>query len=66
MLADGVEDHVVGLASLREVLALVVDHLVRAERAYELEGLPAHTAVTRAPLAFASWTAAVPIAPDAP
>ena len=39
MLADGVEDDVVGLAVLREVLLRVVDHLVGAERADELDVL---------------------------
>src|SRR5262249_10561400 len=37
VLADGVEDNVVGLAVLREVLVQVVDDLVRAERAHELD-----------------------------
>ncbi len=36
-LADGVEDHVVAVAHLGEVLARVVDHLVGAERADEVD-----------------------------
>src|SRR5205823_14626643 len=39
VLADRVEDEVVRLAVLREVLPQVVDDLVRAERAHELDVL---------------------------
>src|SRR5258705_13899100 len=39
MLADGVEDHVVGLAVLGEVLVRVVDHFVGTERSHQLDVL---------------------------
>ena len=39
MLADSVEDDVVRLTVLREVILQVVDHLVGAERAHELDVL---------------------------
>ena len=39
VLADGVEDHVVRLAVLREVFALVVDDHVGAERSHEVDVL---------------------------
>ena len=39
MLSDRIHDDVVGLPVLREVLALVVDDLVGAERSHELDVL---------------------------
>ena len=62
VLADRVEDDVVRLAVLREVLLRVVDDLVGAERAHELDVLRvAHRRDVRRPSALASCTAAVPI-----
>ena len=57
LLADRVEDHVVALAVPREVLPLPVDDDVRAERPDQLDALRVETAVTCAPVAFASCTA---------
>ena len=66
-VAAALDDDVVLCAVGGEVLARAIDHPIGAERRTRGRHCAAlHTAVTVAPRCFASCTAAVPTAPDAP
>ena len=64
--ARDVEHEVVPAVAPGEVLARVVDDVVGAERAHEVDLAVLHTAVTSAPSALAICTAKVPTPPEAP
>ena len=66
MVGDVVEDEVVPLLAPGEVVAGIVDDMVRADRPEQCEVPRAGDGGDLCASAFAIWTAKVPISPAAP